>query len=48
MEGEGVYQVVAEKQGVSLARGIGLYTHIPSPLSEIQGWYWRRWSLCGG
>lgn len=31
MEGEGVYQGVAEKQGVSLAQGIGLYTHIPSP-----------------
>ena len=31
---EGVYQGVAEKQGVSLARGIGLYTHLPSPLSE--------------
>ena len=30
--GRGVYQGVAEKQGVSLARGIGLYTHIPSPL----------------
>lgn len=28
---EGVYQGVAEKQGVSLAQGIGLYTHIPSP-----------------
>ena len=27
----GVYQGVAEKQGVSLAQGIGLYTHIPSP-----------------
>ena len=33
-EGEGVYQGVAEKQGVSLAQGIGLYTHIPSPLSQ--------------
>ena len=30
-DGEGVYQGVAEKQGVSLAQGIGLYTHIPSP-----------------
>ena len=27
----GDYQGVAEKQGVSLAQGIGLYAHIPSP-----------------
>lgn len=26
-----MYQGVAEKQGVSLAQGIGLYTHIPYP-----------------
>lgn len=26
-----MYQGVAEKQGVSLAQGIGLYAHTPSP-----------------
>jgi hypothetical protein len=35
--GRGVYQGVAEKQGVSLARGIGLiYTHPLSPSKDLQ------------
>ena len=44
-DGEGVYQGEAKKQGVSLARGIGLYTHIPSPLSE--NWRGSVWGSVG-
>ena len=39
---------VAEKQGVSLARGIGLYTHIPSPLSQTSLHWYASWGSYAG
>ena len=47
-DGEGVYQGVAEKQGVSLAHGIGLYTHIPSPLSQTYLHWHVSWGSYAG
>lgn len=43
----GVPGGVAEKQGVSLARGIGLYAPIPSPLSQTSlHWHVSCGELC--